>query len=46
MKYVYVSKKDSYQEATRLSETKMNGTYNKDIWVFGMKQQYNIVTTD
>ncbi|MBC5838998.1 SPOR domain-containing protein [Flavobacterium muglaense] len=46
MKYVYVSKKDSYQEATRLSETKMNGTYNKDIWVFGMKQQNNIVTTD
>lgn len=45
-KYVYVSKNKSFKEASGLCKNKMNGTYNENIWIFGVSQQSNIVSSD
>ena len=45
-KYVYVSKNKSFKEASSLCQNKMNGTYNKDIWILGVNQESNIVSSD
>ena len=46
LKYVYVSKNKSFKIASSLCQSKLNGTYNKDIWILGVNQENTIVSSD
>ncbi len=38
-RYVYISKPNTFSEATQLQANKLNGTYGKKTWVFKMNKQ-------
>ena len=46
LKYVYVSKNKSFKVASSLCQSKLNGTYNKDIWILGVNQENTVVSSD